>query len=306
MPWWRSQCWGAKHIWLTPSLMRTPIELENSFKQLHKKEDRPMLISLVPTQLQRLLNHPAGVRCLSFFSVIWVGGDVIPHNIEAKARALKMRLAPCYGSTETAAMVTALTPDQFLAGGTGCGTPLCDVELDLDKKGALKIRTPRLAKGFLENGNFKELYKENGWWTSGDAAELHHANDSSQHLAIIGRLDSAINSGGETVFPDKLQTRLLNAAIEAELPIGAVLLLGVPDTEWGNRLVALVRWKHTGSHQTSHNFLKLKSLVNNWIPAERPIAWYNCHELTTNASGKWEAKRWEAWIKRAESQHLIF
>ena len=44
-------------------------------------------------------------------------------------------------------------------------------------------------------------------------------------------------SGGETVFPEQLEARLL----ASDLPLEAVLLLGIPDTDWGERLVGLVR-----------------------------------------------------------------
>ena len=50
--------------------------------------------------------------------VIWVGGASLPEDLAAASRAMGLKLAPCYGATETAAMVTAQRPRDFLTGGT--------------------------------------------------------------------------------------------------------------------------------------------------------------------------------------------
>ena len=71
------------------------------------------LLSLVPTQLQRLLGDPAGISWLQGFAVIWVGGAALAPELAETARRARLRLSPCYGSTETGAMVTALPPDRL-------------------------------------------------------------------------------------------------------------------------------------------------------------------------------------------------
>ena len=101
----------------------------------------------MPTQLGRLLSDPAGREFLGEMRVIWVGGASLAKPLAEQARACGIPLAPCYGATETAAMVTALSPQQFLAGDSSCGAPLCDVELRLGVDGALEVRTQRLALG---------------------------------------------------------------------------------------------------------------------------------------------------------------
>jgi O-succinylbenzoic acid--CoA ligase len=78
--------------------------------------DQPVLISLVPTQLARLMAVPQARAWLRQLAVVWVGGAALPEALAAQARSAGIRLAPCYGATETAAMVSALPPGQFLAG----------------------------------------------------------------------------------------------------------------------------------------------------------------------------------------------
>ena len=66
------------------------------------------MLSLVPTQLQRLLALPAAVAWLRGFRVIFVGGGPVwPELSDAAARA-ELPVSLSYGLTETAAMVTAL------------------------------------------------------------------------------------------------------------------------------------------------------------------------------------------------------
>ena len=184
-------------------------------------------------------------------------------------------------------MVAALPPDRFLAGEPGCGDPLVDVELRLAADGALELRTDRLALGRWhaeQPDQWEPLTDADGWWRSGDRATL------TPGLQIAGRIDGAIHSGGETVFPEQLEARLLAAMERASLPLCPVLFLGVEDSEWGHQLIALV-----GSCDQS--LIKhLTALTLSWPPAERPRRWMLCPELTPTVLGKWERQRWHDWL----------
>jgi O-succinylbenzoic acid--CoA ligase len=260
---------------------------------------RAALLSLVPTQLQRLMATAEGLAWLQQLAVIWVGGAPLPPQLAERARRAGLRLAPCYGATETAAMVCALAPDRFLAGAAGCGVPLADVQLRFDE-GAVEVRCGRLSPGWLEHGQLRPLPRSaQGWWRSGDAGLL-----GPEGLELLGRLDGAIHSGGETVFPEQLEPRLLALAQAAGLPLQAVLLLPIDDPEWGQRLVALVRpeagppgpalaWPDLQHH--------LRQLCEPWAPAERPTRWLRCPELAQSPLGKWQRSRWRAWVGELEA-----
>ncbi len=298
MPWWRSRCWNATYKWIHPELMKHPIELEENYKQLFRKHDNPILTSLVPTQLHRLIYHPAGIRWLQSFSLIWIGGSSLPNELETIARRQKINLSPCYGATETAAMVSALPPKDFLLGRNDCGYPLKDVKLEINQEGLLQVKTKRLAIGRLNNGKIEQISNTSGWWKSGDIAYLHQTNNR-QKLEIVGRVDNAIQSGSETIFPEILEQRLLQEAQSKNMPLRAVLFLPVPNKEWGQRIVALVRFhkKNKASEDHLKNY-NLKSLVKDWLAAERPIEWHECNELRTNQSGKWNRNFWKEWLDK--------
>ena len=107
----------------------------------------------------------------------------------------------------------------------------------------------------------------------------------------MGRRDGAIQTGGETIHPELLEARLLALARRHQLSLEAVLLLGVPDPEWGERLVALVRLGDPDQ------LAVLDRLTARWPAAERPRRWVLCDALAPTAAGKWERSRWLHWLR---------
>lgn len=284
MPWWRSRCWGSPYVELTPEAIKHPLALLEQGEWPHQAS----CLSLVPTQLGRLLADPAGAEWLQRFSVIWVGGSALRPDHADAARRHELRLAPCYGSTETTAMVAALTPEQFLSGVQGCGQPLADVELRLSGQQVLEIRTRRLAVAAWSSftpERLQPLADAEGWWRSGDRALL---GDS---LQILGRIDTAIHTGGVTVFPEQLEPRLMQAAQAAGLPLDAVLMLGLEDPEWGESLVALVRCSDPAMVGS------LAQLTCSWPAPERPKLWLFCADLAPDSTGKWKRQEWLLWLR---------
>ena len=285
MPLLRSASWGADHRALPPVLLREPARLR---AEATPAVDRPALLSLVPTQLQRLLADADGRRWLEAFALIWVGGASLPEALAEACRQQGLRLSPCYGSTETGAMVAALAPEAFLAGVPGCGPPLPHARLRLGDDGALEIQSASLAAGFLAAGRFEPLALNGGWWRSGDAALL-----TPQGLQWCGRLDGAISSGGETVFPEQVLERLLALAAAEGLPLEALLLLPQADPRWGERLVALVR---LGPSPAADLLVRLEALARTLPPSQRPQRWLLCPDLSPTAAGKWDQARWQHWL----------
>ncbi len=329
LPLVRCRRWGAELRFLPPEWLRDPALLAAACPL---PAERPVLLSLVPTQLGRLMASPQGLDWLRSCRVIWVGGAALSPLLAEQARREGLPLAPCYGATETAAMVAALEPERFLAGEAGCGFALADVELrvarvapaalehsrdpagaaaaqgrhldppaaaalelSLEPEGsaALEVRTARLSPGWMEAGRLCPLPRDGeGWWRSGDAARFEAGG-----IAVLGRLDGALHSGGETVFPEILEARLLAAAAVVDLPLEAVLLLGIPDAEWGERLVALVRPR--AGADAAVLISALAAITAHWWPAERPRRWEPCPSLAPTAAGKWERARWRQWLEEA-------
>ncbi len=155
---------------------------------------------------------------------------------------------------------------------------------------ALEIQAPSLALGTLEAGRLVPLPLQAGWWCSGDRAALGPGG-----LTLLGRLDGAMQSGGETVFPEQVEQRLLALAAEARLPLAELLLLPQADALWGERLVALVR--PLAGADASALITALSALAQALPASQRPRHWRHCPPLERTAAGKWERPRWRAWLQ---------
>lgn len=199
------------------------------------RTDDGWFLSLVPTQLQRLLARPAAVAWLRGFRAVLVGGGPAwPELLDAAARA-ELPLAFTYGATETAAAAAALRPEEFRAGGRGCGRALPHATVTVAADGAIAIQASSLFRGY-----WPEI-REAGPWASGDRGEF----DGAGSLHVRGRSDALIITGGEKVEPGEVE-----AALRATGEFADVAVVGVPDSEWGSAVVAC--YPETGGTRASH------------------------------------------------------
>ena len=272
MPLFRSKIWSCEHINISPKLIKKTKELLVFTNEI-KKENQHLITSLVPTQLKRLLSEKDGINWLKIFDLIWIGGASISSETSRKCRLEKINLAPCYGSTETAAMVTSLKPKEFLKGIDNVGEILCDINLRISKKGLIQIKSERIGIELLEASKTKNFKDKNGWWESSDLGEIQELNDSS-YLKFIRRIDNAFNSGGEIVFPEVIKLRLSKFISNEKIPIENFKILNIPNKEWGNKIEINIDFKKQTSKTDIEYSLKiLKNFSKNWPKHERPEAW---------------------------------
>ena len=85
LPLVRCRHWGAELRLLPPAWLRDPALLATACPL---PAEKPVLVSLVPTQLGRLMAHPEGLAWLRSCRVIWVGGAALsPRLAEQIGRA---------------------------------------------------------------------------------------------------------------------------------------------------------------------------------------------------------------------------
>lgn len=179
----------------------------------------PGFVSLVPTQLHRMLDVPDQVAALRAFHTVLLGGGPVDAALRSRASEAGVRVVATYGSSETAG---------------GCvydGYALDGVALEIGDGGRVRIGGPTLFDGY---GGDPELTREvlaDGWFLTSDAGRL----DEDGRLQVLGRLDDVVISGGVNVSTPAVAARL------REHPgVRAAEVLGVPDEEWGQRVVAFV------------------------------------------------------------------
>lgn len=224
-------------------------------------------VSLVPTQLARLLADPEAVDWLRRFRAILLGGGPAWPELLDRASAAHLPLSAAYGSTETAAMVAAQHPGEFLAGGRDCGTALPHARLALDGEGRLLVEAGSLFRGYWPET------RAPGAWRTDDLAEL----DAHGRLRVLGRADAFIITGGKKVDPLAVE-----AVLRASGRWADVAVIGVPDADWGQRVVAC----HTAEAGPSPD-VDVGALVDATLqPAERPKDWVAVSPWPRNAQGK--------------------
>jgi O-succinylbenzoic acid--CoA ligase len=201
----------------------------------------PRFVSLVPTQLHRLLDaDPEGAEALRGFHTVLLGGGPIDPGLRRRAGEAGVRLVATYGSAETAG---------------GCvydGLPLDGVAVATDPDGRIRISGPTLFAGYDGDPELTASVLVDGWFLTSDAGRF----DEDGRLQVLGRLDDVVVTGGVNVPGPAVAARL------REHPdVRAAEVLGVPDEEWGNRVVAFV----VGS-------LSLEA-AREWVAETRPRSW---------------------------------
>jgi len=181
------------------------------------------LISLVPTQLQRLLANPAACDWLRRLHLIFIGGGPVWPALMEAARNATLPLSLSYGMTETAAMVAAQRPGDFAGGdrSSGCGLP--HARITVGPEGAIRIGGASLMRGYLGEPDLT------GEFVTPDLGAI----DDTGRLQVFGRRDEVIISGGE-----KINLREVEAVLREQNCFADVAVLAVPSEEWGEILVA--------------------------------------------------------------------
>ena len=137
--------------------------------------------------------------------------------------------------------------------------------------GELWIRGPSVISGYWRKPLQSAETIIDGWLRSGDLA----IRDSDGRFSIVGRCKELIISGGMNVSPLEVERSIL------ELPgVRDAAVIGLPDPEWGERVVAVV----VGDAECED---AIRSQLRDVLaPYKQPKAYYWRAELPRNAMGK--------------------
>jgi o-succinylbenzoate---CoA ligase len=259
-------------------LVITPFK-EIEFPRIPKINPSDFFISLVPTQLQRLLPNTQLTKWLSEFETVLLGGAPAWEELLEKARINYIRLAPTYGMTETASQVATLKPDEFLQGKVNSGKILPHAEITIDNlTGNINIKAKSLALGY-----YPEIWKDRNSLLVDDIGFI----DGDGYLHIIGRSSNKIISGGENIYPIEVESaiRKTNMVID-------VCVIGIPDQNWGEALTAVYIPQHSNI-----SILDIESQIKEKLSKFKiPKYWISVANLPRNEQGK---------INRQQLQTLV-
>lgn len=199
---------------------------------------------LVPTMLQRIIDHACGALDLPSLRFVAYGGGKMPRQtIESAMRLLPyVNFTNAYGLTETSATICMLGPDDHRAAFDSddlavkrrlgsAGLPIPTIELQVrgedghicgaEETGLVWVR------GDQVSGEYKGLGSQldsEGWFPTKDRGFV----DSDGYLFIDGRADDVIVRGGENISPGEIED-----VLREHIAVKDVAAVAVPDKEWG-------------------------------------------------------------------------
>lgn len=222
--------------------------------------------SLVPTMLRRVLREWGDRPAPGALRGVLVGGDAADPDTLRWALERGWPLHPTYGMTEAASQVATATPAEAREHPASVGRPLAGVEIGFEgdeilvrgptvalgrlgearapgavvREGRLiprqgepepADRDPGASGGLRRGSGLEPVTDEAGWLHTGDAGR----RDPEGRLFVTGRLSERLVTGGVTVDPSEVE-RVLRAHPE----VREACVVGMPDREWGERVVAAV------------------------------------------------------------------
>ncbi|NLF58948.1 MAG: AMP-binding protein, partial [Candidatus Hydrogenedens sp.] len=184
----------------------------------------PTHLSLVATQLRRLLEVPESREPLSRLKTLLLGGGPTPVELLHRALDAGIPVRNSYGMTETFALVCLSRRNAPPAETASAGLPLEPDTVFITEDDHIALRGPRLFLGYWRNGALDPSRTPNGAFLTNDTGRM----DPQARLTVTGRTDTMFISGGENIHPEEIEAALLR------LPeILAALVVPVAHPEFG-------------------------------------------------------------------------
>ena len=215
---------------------------------------------------------------LSGFHTVLLGGAPAWAELLEQARHYNIPVALTYGMTETASQVVTLKPEAFRRGNNSCGQVLPHAQvsirsatgetLEANQIGIITIKADSLALGY-----YPEPFTNPQYFQPDDLGFF----DDQGYLNVVGRNSNKIITGGENVFPAEVE-----AAILATQLVTDVCVTGIPDSQWGQAVIAI----YVSRTQAVSTALLETALEDKLSKYKRPKYWVSVEGLPRNSQGK--------------------
>jgi fatty-acyl-CoA synthase len=213
-------------------------------------QTRTTHLIVVPTVLADLVNDEEfqSYDLSSLRFVLYASAPASPTLISRAQELFGPIVHTVYGSTEAPTPLTHLDPADHLRATTtdpelllSCGREFdsgCQIDIlndsgDAvadDELGQLAIWSPALAHTYWQQPDLWSQRLHGDWFLTGDIARRHEG-----FIFLADRKDDMIITGGFNVFPTEVENH-----IAAHELVYEVAVVGIPDTRWGEAIVAVV------------------------------------------------------------------
>ncbi len=208
-------------------------------------------IFAAPTMVKRLALHPLAGETdhPGLKTIVYGGGPMYQADLEQAQAAFGDRLAQIYGQGESPMCITALSrarhaelteaQDRTRLASVGTAQLVVEVRvadpddrpLPAGEPGEVLVRGDSVMRGYWRDAEATALALRGGWLHTGDLGVM--AADG--FLWLRDRAKDLIISGGANIYPREVEEALLEHAAVRE-----VAVVGRPDPEWGETVVAFV------------------------------------------------------------------
>ena len=204
-----------------------------------------------PTMVKRLTTDPAivGSDLSGLKTIVYGGAPMYLADLTAALDVFGPKLAQIYGQGETPMTITALSKADHADRGhprwservQSVGVPRTDVEVRVvdedgaprpaDEIGEIVVRGDVVMSGYWEQPEATADAIRDGWLHTGDVGSF----DADGYLTLRDRSKDLVISGGMNIYPREVEEALLR-----HHGVSAVAVVGRPDPEWGEAVVAFV------------------------------------------------------------------
>ena len=244
----------------------------------------------VPTLLHMLLDCPASANVDFRGLTMVIGGSALPKGLARAALDRGIDVFTGYGMSETCPVLTlaqltlAMLDDPAdrqidVRTRTGLPLPLVDLRVvdpemndvphDGKSTGEVVVRAPWLTQGYFKDPGNSEALWQGAYLHTNDVGYI----DQAGYLQITDRLKDVIKTGGEWISSLEIEDIL------SQHPgVSEVAVIGVPDTRWGERPLAIIVPKAGHEHSLTEEVLKAhiaayadKGIISKWAVPDRIV-----------------------------------
>jgi len=211
----------------------------------------PLSMFAAPTIVKRLVDHAeaSGADCSGIKTIVYGGAPMYAADIERAIRVMGPRFVQIYGQGESPMVITALARSHLANTAhprhaeriASVGVAQTPVEvriaspdgtaLPVGEIGEVLVRGDTVMAGYWRDPDATAAALRGGWLFTGDMGAL----DEDGFLTLKDRSKDVIISGGSNIYPREVEEVLLLAPGVAEVSV-----VGAPDPEWGEIVVAFV------------------------------------------------------------------
>ncbi len=287
-------------------LMLDRFSPETVIKLLSQKKGKNActIFMAVPTMYGRIMDRVQG-KGLGFEHIrMWASGSapLLIQDFERIKKLMGKEPVEREGMSETGMNFSNPVRGQKKPGSIGLPMPdlrvrIVDPETSADVSGGhigeIWLKGPCITPGYWRNpAETAEAFKQ-GWFRTGDLGKV----DKDGYYYLTDRIKNIIISGGENISPNEVET-----VINRLDGVVASSVIGIPDKNWGEKLVAAIVTKSNAGMKAEEVQTFCKKHLLDW-KCPREIVFIN--ELPKNTMGKvlkMEVKEFFQNLKKGSSQ----